>query len=139
MLRRRANARNVSTSFLPYGGITYFINSFDYPNLLCCEVCHTVQNQNQIGPQCVCLTYDNRSCDRRSTREEIYPIVQLCGYTLCVSHTNPNNQLYFSQLRRLFSSIAVINATSLVKCMLRTRGLGQNLAEYGSEEDEKVC
>ena len=34
-LRRRANARNVSTSFLPYGGITYFINSFDYPNLLC--------------------------------------------------------------------------------------------------------
>ena len=33
-LRRRANARNVSTSFLPYGGITYFINSFDYPNLL---------------------------------------------------------------------------------------------------------
>ena len=24
-LRRRANARNVSTSFLPYGGITYFI------------------------------------------------------------------------------------------------------------------
>ena len=34
-LRRRANARNVSTSFLPYGGITYFINSFDYPYLLC--------------------------------------------------------------------------------------------------------
>ena len=33
-LRRRANARNVSTSFLPYGGITYLINSFDYPNLL---------------------------------------------------------------------------------------------------------
>ena len=33
-LRRRANARNVSTSFLPYGGITYFINSFDYPFLL---------------------------------------------------------------------------------------------------------
>ena len=32
-LRRRANARNVSTSFLPYGGITHFINSFDYPNL----------------------------------------------------------------------------------------------------------
>ena len=30
-----ANARNVSTSFLPYGGITYLINSFDYPNLLC--------------------------------------------------------------------------------------------------------
>ena len=30
-----ANARNVSTSLLPYGGITYFINSFDYPNLLC--------------------------------------------------------------------------------------------------------
>ena len=28
-----ANARNVSTSFLPYGGITYLINSFDYPNL----------------------------------------------------------------------------------------------------------
>ena len=27
-----ANARNVSTSFLPYGGITYFINSFDYHN-----------------------------------------------------------------------------------------------------------
>ena len=34
-LRRRANARNVSTSSLPYGGITYLINSFDYPNLLC--------------------------------------------------------------------------------------------------------
>ena len=34
-LRRRANARNVSTSLLPYGGITYLINSFDYPNLLC--------------------------------------------------------------------------------------------------------
>ena len=34
-LRRRANARNVSTSFLPYGGITYLINSFDYPNILC--------------------------------------------------------------------------------------------------------
>ena len=32
---RRANARNVSTSSLPYGGITYLINSFDYPNLLC--------------------------------------------------------------------------------------------------------
>ena len=32
--KRRANARNVSTSFLPYGGITYFINSFDYPFLL---------------------------------------------------------------------------------------------------------
>ena len=31
-LRRRANARNVSTSLLPYGGITYFINSVDYPN-----------------------------------------------------------------------------------------------------------
>ena len=31
--RQRANARNVSTSFLPYGGITYLINSFDYPNL----------------------------------------------------------------------------------------------------------
>ena len=27
------NARNVSTSLLPYGGITYFANSFDYPNL----------------------------------------------------------------------------------------------------------
>ena len=34
LLRRRANARKVSTSFLPYGGITYLINSFDYPNLL---------------------------------------------------------------------------------------------------------
>ena len=34
-LWRRANARNVSTSFLPYGGTTYFINSFDYLNLLC--------------------------------------------------------------------------------------------------------
>ena len=32
-LRRRANARNVSTSSLPYGGITYLINSFHYPNL----------------------------------------------------------------------------------------------------------
>ena len=32
-LQRRANARNVSTSLLTYGGITYFINSFDYPNL----------------------------------------------------------------------------------------------------------
>ena len=31
---RRVNARNVSTDLLPYGGITYFINSFDYPNLL---------------------------------------------------------------------------------------------------------
>ena len=29
----RANAQNVSTSFLLYGGITYLINSFDYPNL----------------------------------------------------------------------------------------------------------
>ena len=29
-----ANARNVSTSFVPYGAITYLINSFDYPNLL---------------------------------------------------------------------------------------------------------
>ena len=28
LVRRRANARNVSTSFLPYGGITYLINSF---------------------------------------------------------------------------------------------------------------
>ena len=34
-LRRRPHARNVSTSFLPSGGITYSINSFDYPNLLC--------------------------------------------------------------------------------------------------------
>ena len=33
-LRRRADAQNVSTSLLPYGGITYLINSFDYPNLL---------------------------------------------------------------------------------------------------------
>ena len=33
-LRRRPNARNVSTSFLPYGGITFLINSFDYPNSL---------------------------------------------------------------------------------------------------------
>ena len=33
-LRPRANARNMSTSFLSYGGITYLINSFDYPNLL---------------------------------------------------------------------------------------------------------
>ena len=33
-LRRRANARNASTSFLPYGGITFLINPFDYPNLL---------------------------------------------------------------------------------------------------------
>ena len=33
-LRRRANARNFSTSLLLYGGITYFTNSFDYPNLL---------------------------------------------------------------------------------------------------------
>ena len=24
----------MSTSFLPYGGITHLINSFDYPNLL---------------------------------------------------------------------------------------------------------
>ena len=31
-----ANARNVSTSFLPYGGITYLINSFDYPNFNYC-------------------------------------------------------------------------------------------------------
>ena len=31
---KRANARNVSTSLFPYGGITYLINSFDYPNLL---------------------------------------------------------------------------------------------------------
>ena len=33
-VRIRANARNVSTSFLPYGVITYLINSFDYPSLL---------------------------------------------------------------------------------------------------------
>ena len=33
-LRQKANAQNVSTSFLPYGSITYLINSFDYPNLL---------------------------------------------------------------------------------------------------------
>ena len=33
--RRKANARNVRISLLPYGGINYFINSFDYPNLLC--------------------------------------------------------------------------------------------------------
>ena len=33
-LRQRANARIVSTSLLPYGGMTYFINSFDYPNFL---------------------------------------------------------------------------------------------------------
>ena len=32
------NARNVSTSFLPYGGITYLINSFDYPNLSRCFI-----------------------------------------------------------------------------------------------------
>ena len=32
-LRRRVNARNVSTYLLPYGGITYFINSFDYPKV----------------------------------------------------------------------------------------------------------
>ena len=31
---QRANARIVSASLSPYGGITYFINSFDYPNLL---------------------------------------------------------------------------------------------------------
>ena len=37
-LRRRANARNVSTSLLPYDGITYLINSFDYPNLLNCQM-----------------------------------------------------------------------------------------------------
>ena len=34
-LRRRANVRNVSTSLLHFGGVTYLINSFDYPNLLC--------------------------------------------------------------------------------------------------------
>ena len=33
LFQRRANARNVSTSLLLYGGITYFINSLDYPNL----------------------------------------------------------------------------------------------------------
>ena len=35
LLRRRANARSVSTSFLHYGSITYLISSFNYPNLLC--------------------------------------------------------------------------------------------------------
>ena len=38
LLRRRPIAGNVSTSLLPYGGITYFINSFVYHNLLCFEV-----------------------------------------------------------------------------------------------------
>ena len=33
LLRRRANARNVSTPLLPNGGITYLINLFDYANL----------------------------------------------------------------------------------------------------------
>ena len=28
-----ADISSVSTSFLPYGGITYLINSFHYPNL----------------------------------------------------------------------------------------------------------
>ena len=36
---RRANARNVSTSLLPYGGITYFINSFDY-TIYCASIPH---------------------------------------------------------------------------------------------------
>ena len=43
-LRRRANARNVSTPFFSYGGITYLINSFDYPNLLCIN--HKVDKGN---------------------------------------------------------------------------------------------
>ena len=47
-LRRRANARNVSTSFLPYGGITYFINSFDYPYLLCFLVIVERKNRSVI-------------------------------------------------------------------------------------------
>ena len=34
-LRQRANARNVSTSLLSYGGITYLISSSDYPNFSC--------------------------------------------------------------------------------------------------------
>ena len=34
-LCRRAKARSVSNSLLPYGGIIYFINSFDYPSFLC--------------------------------------------------------------------------------------------------------
>ena len=34
LLERRANARNVSTSLLPYSGLTYLINSLDYLNLL---------------------------------------------------------------------------------------------------------
>ena len=29
------SSTTVSTSLLPCGGITYLINSFDYPNLLC--------------------------------------------------------------------------------------------------------
>ena len=33
-LRQRADAQNISNSLLLYGGITYFINSFDYPNFL---------------------------------------------------------------------------------------------------------
>ena len=32
-LQQRANARNVSTSLLPYSSITYFINSFHYSYL----------------------------------------------------------------------------------------------------------
>ena len=53
-LRRRANARNVSTSFLLYGGITYFINSFDYPNLLHLLCTWAINNMKGKNPYIRC-------------------------------------------------------------------------------------
>ena len=51
-LQRRANARNVNTSLLPYGGITDLINSFDYPNLLCFNSPPTQQRHNLVDLDC---------------------------------------------------------------------------------------
>ena len=48
--RRRTNGRNVSTSLLLYGGITYFINSFYYPNLLLqVTAVFAFRRQNGVG------------------------------------------------------------------------------------------
>ena len=53
---RRANARNVSTSHLPYGGITYLINWFDLSS-----------SRHQL----------------RHCRKKVAPVLRVCGIPHC--------------------------------------------------------
>ena len=90
-LRRRANARNVNASFLPYGSITYLINSFDYPNLLSDQFFRFSERKNTHK---YAGTKSKNTHNSGSCRIVGFFLAQRCCFSLC----SPRFRLLFLPL-----------------------------------------